>query len=248
MINIKWPKETISLVTSLKDIMLDLENTDKDSSKPYDSEWVNSIYSTIDCMYHESLTLQNNTEKRIKTIYSGMVDSYYKGSIEESIGYFVSLANITLQFDTSLLIKTYFPEKNMLIPKKLFKFIEPLHLPCNNFSKYNFFYKNKETFYSADVIRLSSQYINKYIYAPEAMLVEAYFGREPMKSDNYVPYKFFIKYLIPQVELIIAQAIFWEDITSCIKYEERMVIAKIRDNDSKEVCNDPRYKAFIARS
>jgi TIR domain len=240
-VHVDWPESTEILIETVGSIAKDLEQYRQPTSRFHNlsPDWVAPAFEMGNGFFQYAKRMQQNVPVRIPILWKEMKG--YWGSIinpffEEALNSFLALTNLTIQLKLALFLHCNFPDKRPVISPHLNNWLDIRW--AHPRQVFECLFRTDEPIFSAEILAVSKVHFHHYIFGPKSEVLEAYFDFKLMNRP--IINKWFVKHLIPQIELIIAEG--WNDLNCIVEYCEEAWINKIRDENDHEVRRDPRAK------
>ncbi|MCA9300472.1 MAG: hypothetical protein KDA28_15485 [Phycisphaerales bacterium] len=219
--SIEWPAETRTHVTRLESLLAAAASHHLASSRFHgtDAREVSDFVERARSALLGIEPILNHAASRILPLLRGM-DGYWRGLTqchETSLTNYVTLANFEV---VSLAIE---PLQSRLLYDDLFpRQYEPWFAVRRRYDYMATLFGFDEPVYGARLYDLCGEYVGQWFWGPQSQILEAdrlSAKRRPITNP------WFVKYLIPQNELRLAQA----GSESTFRYDERATVNKVRD-------------------
>jgi TIR domain len=168
--------------------------------------------------------IKRNAPTQVLALIAGMSGYWHDMTflIERSLANFLTLANFEAQYQLAYCFRYKTVADQM--PPQWLRWFEPSR---NGLRLYAELFGIEDEMSNARIYSISDVYINLYIWGPRWMVMEA----ARIKDNSPVPNPWFVKYLIPQVEL----ARMSNPAFPPIKYRETALISKVLGENSEEL-------------
>lgn len=168
--------------------------------------------------------IKRNTPTQVQALIAGMSDYWHDMTslIERSLINFLTLADFEAQHQLAYCFR-YTTVADQMPPQWL-PWFEPERKRLRLYAE---LFHIEDEMSDARIYSISDVYINLYVWGPRWMVMEA----AGLKDNCPIPNPWFVKYLIPQVEL----ARMWDPVLPAIKYRETALISKVRGENREEL-------------
>jgi len=225
-VEVHWPPSFDELLKAVQTLQREAERYHEQDScfHGVDTEAVSNFIDSARLAVASALKIRGNVPLRVPSLIAGM-SGYWKGMtflIERSLVNFLTLANFDAQFGLAYCFRYVAVADQM--PATWRGWFEPERTSTQRYAE---LFAVDEEMCSGRVQSISGVYINQYVWGPRWMVLEA--ARTPDGKPIANPW--FVKYLIPQVELGLS----WQPDSPVIEYREQAVVTKVVSESGEEL-------------
>jgi TIR domain-containing protein len=217
-VEVLWPSPLDALLDQIKSLKHSAETYHERTSRFFgcDSEIVSNFIDTSRTAISTATQIKKNIPNRVVKLVDGMREYWWSSTflIERALANFLTLANFDAQF--GLVYCFRYTVIADLMPPNWLRWFEP---DRTSKDRYRELFDIDEDMCSGRVMSVSEVYVNQYVWGPCWMIMEA----ARSGADQVIANPWFVKFLIPQVEL----ALSWQPDAQTIPYRERAVVTKV---------------------
>jgi hypothetical protein len=196
-----WPDKTQDYVNQLRNLIKEAENYLSEDSKFFkvEAKHVTNFFNFSKDALKQAQPILCNAENRVLPLLKGM-KSYWADSTQD---YEQSLYNFLILSNIKILKSLIYPLRMSLLhddyfPKEFDSWYTDPEFFSQSLSKFFGFH---EPVCRANLLSVSGENISEYIYGPKSLILDV---SKNFGYDQLINTRFFVDYLIPQVELMLA--------------------------------------------
>ena len=225
-VEIDWPPSFDKLLEEIRALLKFAEGYRDPTScfHGVDADVVGDFLDEANQAVSSAIRMKGNVQARMPSLVAGMADYWGEMTflIERSLGNFLTLAN----FDAQMRLVSCFRYRAVAdrAPEAWLPWLNPEQTRMQRYAEV---FEIDDEMCSARIVSVSDVYINQYVWGPRWMILEG----ARRSSDLPITNPWFVKYLIPQVELGLS----WKADSPKIEYKEQAVIGKVVGASGEEL-------------